>query len=109
MLENVVAGSQKGSVCHTDFGTESGMAMVPSIDPNQLWPHWAEDDPQLQDDCFDGASKDMELPGSVEQRLLSFDAALPVPGTEHICHNCLKHVTQHMAGYASWLKKQKLL
>ena len=96
----------KRALCVTaDFGTESGLALVPNINPNKLWPHWnEEDEPQLVDDS---GFADIAMPPAPESRLVSFESAMSVPGTEHICHNCFQHVTNTMSGFQSWLKKAK--
>ena len=82
----------------TDFGTESGLSRVPHIDPNQLRPHWREEPEMTDDSAF------VLMP---ETPLVSFDSSMPVPGTEHICHNVIRHVTQHLSKFAPWLKKAK--
>lgn len=90
----------------TDFGTESGLSRVPHLDPRQLWPHWNEEtEMEITDDGgVDGVSELVQMP---EAPLLSFDQSMAVPGTEHICHNVFRHVTQHLSQFKDWLKKAK--
>ena len=90
----------------TDFGTESMLASVPKLDPNPLFPHWRESC-ELVDDGDGGDDSETVLPQLQEVPVLSFDEALPTPGTEHICHNAIKHVTDHMLYFKPWLHKAK--
>ena len=90
----------------TDFGTESAIASVPKLDPNPLWSHWRED--ELVDDGNGEFADDDTLPLPPQQpTVLSFDEALPTPGTVHICHNAVKHVMNHMPHFKPWLHKAK--
>ena len=82
----------------TDFGTEAGLARVPHIDANELWPHWREDQEIVDDDVL----PEMPMP-----QLVSFDSSMPVPGTEHVCHNVFKHVTKHLPHFKAWLEKAR--
>ena len=88
----------------TDFGTESGLGLVPAVCPDFALPHWSLAElaePQL---IGDGDS-DAELPQLPESSpAVGFTRSLSVPGTEHICHNALKAACAKLSSFKDWNK-----
>lgn len=87
----------------TDYGTEAEIGIVPGFDPRGLSAAWNER--SIVDDVAD----DDVIQGLGDELLISFARAFRIPGTDHIIHNALDQVTDHLQGFAEWYPRAKQL
>ena len=87
----------------TDYGTESEIGIVPAFDPRGLSAAWSGTA------IVDDSVGDDVLPGLLESLTISFSRAFRIPGTDHIIHNALDQVAQHLSHFKEWYEKAKAL
>ena len=75
--------------CTTDFGTESGLGTVPGNCPDSSILHW-QPSTMVDDDATDTTST---IPLCHASPSGCFSGCMNVPGSEHIGHGVLEHVT----------------
>ena len=88
----------------TDYGTESEIGIVPALDPRRIicsaWSgRGTVDDTADNRDRLDTAA----------DILISFARAFRIPGTDHIFHNALDQVTDHLPSFKDWYQSVKAL
>ena len=87
----------------TDYGTESEIGIVPAFDPRQLSTAWSES-------CIvDDSADNVDLSSFFDDATISFSEVFRIPGTDHIIHNALDQVTDHLVGFKEWFTKAKAL
>ena len=91
----------------TDYCVESSLYSVPTIDANTLYTDWREDT-QILDDSF----QPDDLPGPAFQephKDVSLGSALRVPGIEHLLHNALDQIMDHLHFFKEWFENAREL
>ena len=86
--------------CTTDFGVESALSLVPPLSPDGGF-HWWSEQGLMDDDDLDSAP--MASPRC------AFTNCMPVPGSEHIAHGTLRHVTTKLKEFPAWMRGTKAI